>query len=39
VQRGLILTTCRSLQVLQNVTKVDPQLATIIELTNLPTKC
>jgi phospholipid/cholesterol/gamma-HCH transport system substrate-binding protein len=39
VQRGLILTTCRSLQVLQNVTKIDPQLATIIELTNLPTKC
>jgi phospholipid/cholesterol/gamma-HCH transport system substrate-binding protein len=39
VQRGLILTTCRSLQVLQNVTKVDPQLATIIELTNLPTSC
>ena len=39
VQRGLILTTCRSLQVLKNVTKVDPQLATIIELTNLPTSC
>jgi phospholipid/cholesterol/gamma-HCH transport system substrate-binding protein len=39
VQRGLILTTCRSLGVLQNVTKIDPQLATIIELTNLPTKC
>jgi phospholipid/cholesterol/gamma-HCH transport system substrate-binding protein len=39
VQRGLILTTCRSLSVLQNVTKIDPQLATIIELTNLPTKC
>jgi phospholipid/cholesterol/gamma-HCH transport system substrate-binding protein len=39
VQRGLIMTTCRSLQVLQNVTKIDPQLATIIELTNLPTKC
>jgi phospholipid/cholesterol/gamma-HCH transport system substrate-binding protein len=39
MQRGLIMTTCRSLQVLQNVTKVDPQLATIIELTNLPTKC
>jgi phospholipid/cholesterol/gamma-HCH transport system substrate-binding protein len=39
VQRGLILTTCRSLQVLQNVTKIDPQLATIIELTNLRTTC
>jgi phospholipid/cholesterol/gamma-HCH transport system substrate-binding protein len=39
VQRGLILTTCRSLQVLQNVTKVDPQLATIIELTNLRSTC
>jgi hypothetical protein len=25
--------------VLQNVTKIDPQLATIIELTNLPTHC
>jgi phospholipid/cholesterol/gamma-HCH transport system substrate-binding protein len=39
IRRGLILTTCRSLGVLQSVTKVDPQLATIIELTNLPTKC
>jgi phospholipid/cholesterol/gamma-HCH transport system substrate-binding protein len=39
IRRGLILTTCRSLGVLQSVEKVDPQLATIIELTNLPTKC
>ena len=37
VQRGLIMTTCRSLQVLNNVVKIDAQLATIIELTNLPT--
>jgi phospholipid/cholesterol/gamma-HCH transport system substrate-binding protein len=39
IRRGLILTTCRSLGVLQSVLKVDPQLATIIELTNLPTQC
>ena len=39
IRRGLILTTCRSLGVLQNVAKADQQLSTIIELTNLPTKC
>jgi len=38
IRRGLILTTCRSLGVLESVTRVDPQLATIIELTNIPTQ-
>jgi phospholipid/cholesterol/gamma-HCH transport system substrate-binding protein len=38
IRRGLILTTCRSLGVLQSVTRIDPQLATIIELLNPPTQ-
>jgi phospholipid/cholesterol/gamma-HCH transport system substrate-binding protein len=38
IRRGLILTNCRSLGILQSVTKIDPQLATIIELTNIPTQ-
>jgi phospholipid/cholesterol/gamma-HCH transport system substrate-binding protein len=38
IRRGLILTTCRSLGVLESVARADRQLATIIELTNLPTQ-
>jgi phospholipid/cholesterol/gamma-HCH transport system substrate-binding protein len=38
VRRGLIMTTCRSLGVLQNVQKTDRQLQTIIDLLNPPTQ-
>jgi phospholipid/cholesterol/gamma-HCH transport system substrate-binding protein len=38
IRRGLILTNCRSLGVLESVKRVDPQLAAIIELTNIPTQ-
>jgi phospholipid/cholesterol/gamma-HCH transport system substrate-binding protein len=38
IRSGLILTTCRSLGVLQSILRVDPQLATIIELLNPPTQ-
>jgi phospholipid/cholesterol/gamma-HCH transport system substrate-binding protein len=38
IRRGLILTTCRSLGVLQSVAKTDPQLSTIIELLHPPTQ-
>jgi phospholipid/cholesterol/gamma-HCH transport system substrate-binding protein len=38
IRRGLILTTCRSLGILQTITKVDPQLAAIIQLVNTPTQ-
>jgi hypothetical protein len=38
MRRGLIMTTCRSLGVLQNVAKADRQLQTIIELLNPPTQ-
>jgi phospholipid/cholesterol/gamma-HCH transport system substrate-binding protein len=38
IRPGLILTTCRSLGILQAITRVDPQLATIIELLNAPTQ-
>jgi phospholipid/cholesterol/gamma-HCH transport system substrate-binding protein len=37
-RRGLIMTTCRSLGVLQNVRKTDRQLSTIIDLLNPPTQ-
>jgi phospholipid/cholesterol/gamma-HCH transport system substrate-binding protein len=36
-RRGLILTTCRSLGVLQSVRAADKQLSTIIDLLNPPT--
>jgi phospholipid/cholesterol/gamma-HCH transport system substrate-binding protein len=38
IRRGLILTTCRSLGILQGLRAVDRQLATIIELLNPPTQ-
>jgi phospholipid/cholesterol/gamma-HCH transport system substrate-binding protein len=38
VRRGLIMTTCRSLGVLQNVQKTDRQLETIIDLLRPPTQ-
>jgi phospholipid/cholesterol/gamma-HCH transport system substrate-binding protein len=38
MRRGLILTTCRSLGILQGLRTVDKQLATIIELLNPPTQ-
>jgi phospholipid/cholesterol/gamma-HCH transport system substrate-binding protein len=38
VRRGLIMTTCRSLGVLQSVRKADRQLSTIIDLLNPPTQ-
>ncbi len=38
VRRGLILTTCRSLGILQSVRKADRQLSTIIDLLNPPTQ-
>jgi phospholipid/cholesterol/gamma-HCH transport system substrate-binding protein len=38
MRRGLIMTTCRSLAILQNLLKVDRQLQTIIELLNPPTQ-
>jgi phospholipid/cholesterol/gamma-HCH transport system substrate-binding protein len=38
VRRGLIMTTCRSLGVLQNVQKADRQLQTIIDLLRPPTQ-
>jgi phospholipid/cholesterol/gamma-HCH transport system substrate-binding protein len=38
IRRGLILTTCRSLGILQGLRLVDKQLATIIELLNPPTQ-
>jgi phospholipid/cholesterol/gamma-HCH transport system substrate-binding protein len=38
LRRGLIMTTCRSLAILQNLLKVDRQLQTIIELLNPPTQ-
>jgi phospholipid/cholesterol/gamma-HCH transport system substrate-binding protein len=37
-RRGLIMTTCRSLGVLENVRKTDRQLSTIIDLLNPPTQ-
>jgi phospholipid/cholesterol/gamma-HCH transport system substrate-binding protein len=37
VRRGLIMTTCRSLGILQSVRKADRQLSTIIDLLNPPT--
>jgi phospholipid/cholesterol/gamma-HCH transport system substrate-binding protein len=38
LRSGLILTTCRSLGILQSILNVDPQLATIIELLHPPTQ-
>ena len=38
LQRGVILTTCQSLGILQSITAVDPQLATYIQLFNPPTQ-
>jgi phospholipid/cholesterol/gamma-HCH transport system substrate-binding protein len=38
IRRGLILTTCRSLGVLQSVANTDRQLSTIIELLHPPTQ-
>ena len=38
IRRGAILISCSSATVLEPLRKVNPQLATIIDLTNLPTK-
>jgi phospholipid/cholesterol/gamma-HCH transport system substrate-binding protein len=38
IRRGLIMTTCRSLGVLESVRATDRQLSTIIELLNPPTQ-
>jgi phospholipid/cholesterol/gamma-HCH transport system substrate-binding protein len=38
IRRGAILISCTSAQVLAPLRQVNPQLATIIDLTNLPTK-
>ena len=38
VRRGLIMTTCRSLGVLQGVRATDRQLSTILDLLNPPTR-
>jgi phospholipid/cholesterol/gamma-HCH transport system substrate-binding protein len=37
-RRGLIMTTCRSLGVLENVRKTDRQLSTILDLLNPPSQ-
>jgi phospholipid/cholesterol/gamma-HCH transport system substrate-binding protein len=38
IRRGVILTTCRSLGILQSVRAADRQLSTIIDLLNPPTQ-
>jgi phospholipid/cholesterol/gamma-HCH transport system substrate-binding protein len=37
IRRGPVLTTCRSIGVLQTIATIDPQLQTIIELLHPPT--
>jgi phospholipid/cholesterol/gamma-HCH transport system substrate-binding protein len=37
IQRGVVMTTCRSLGILDAIKRTDPRVATIIELLNPPT--
>jgi phospholipid/cholesterol/gamma-HCH transport system substrate-binding protein len=38
VQRGIVMSTCRSLGILQAILRSDPRVATIVELLNPPTQ-
>lgn len=38
IQRGIVMSTCRSLGILQAILRADPRVATIVELLNPPTQ-
>jgi phospholipid/cholesterol/gamma-HCH transport system substrate-binding protein len=38
IRRGLVMVSCSGLGVLQNLTKVNPQLAALVSLLNAPTR-